>query len=196
MNEMRRALALIGLVVCLVVSGDAVAQANSGSYEALSIANRRIVSALYEAQLGSRRDMAGHALLSKDEITAMRRAASWEEIHRRLALRGYVASQSLADAIRSYNHEPVTVASPVLIISTGGGDQVVVNRYKPPRSAASHPAQANIIPAPATVRPQITVVDLPVTTAAGHASPVDITDGVVAPAASAEIAGTSRASAR
>lgn len=194
---MRRVLALIGLAVSLVVSGDAMAEANSGSYDALSIANRRIVSAIYEAQLGSRRDMAGHPLLSKDEITALRRAASWEEVHRRLALRGYVASQSLADAIRSYNHDPATVTSSVLIISTGSGDKVVVN-YKPLRSAASHPAQANIIPAPVTVRPKITVVELPVTTAAEPADGtlMDVMGGVVAPAAAAEIAGTSRASAR
>jgi hypothetical protein len=73
----------------------------------------------------------------------------------------------------------------------------VVN-YKPLRSAASHPAQANIIPAPVTVRPKITVVELPVTTAAEPADGtlMDVMGGVVAPAAAAEIAGTSRASAR
>ena len=44
--------------------------AKSSSYETLSDGDRRIVSAIYESQLGSRRDLAGHPLLSKDKIAA------------------------------------------------------------------------------------------------------------------------------
>jgi hypothetical protein len=195
---MRRVLALIGFVMSLAVSVEAVAQTRSGSYDALSDTNRRIVSAIYEAQLGSRRDMADHPLLSKDEITAMRRTASWDEVHQRLAARGYVASKSLADAIRSYNRDTPSTTSRLLIISTGSGDQVVVNRYNPPRSSTVRPAQANIIPAQITVRPAITVVELPVTTAAqpADAAPVHIQGGVVTTGATADIVEASRASGR
>jgi type II secretory pathway pseudopilin PulG len=192
---MRRVLALIGFMAALVASGEAMAQAKAASYDALSNTNRRIVSAIYEAQLGSRRDMAGHPLLSKDEITAMRRAKSWEEVHQRLAARGYVASQSLADAVRSYNRDVPVTTSRLIIISTGSGNQVVINRYRPP-SAARPPTQANVIPAPASVRPTVTVVELPVTTAAGPADApsIDTQGGIIAAGATADIAGPSGAS--
>lgn len=194
---MRHVLALIGFVMTLAASGEVMAQATAASYEALSNGNRRIVSAIYEAQLGSRHDMAGRPLLSKDEITAMRRATSWEEVHQRLAARGYVASRTLADAIRSYERDaPVSYASRSLVISTGSGSQVAVNRYTPPRSAAPPRAQANVLPTPITVRPKITVVELPVTTAAGPANAAfaDPQGGVIAAGATADIAATSRAS--
>lgn len=195
---MKRVAVMVGLLACLIGSAEAIAQAKPGSYEALSTANRRIVSAIYEAQLGSRRDRAGHPLLSKDEITAMHRTASWEDLHQRLAARGYVASPSLANAIRSYNQDAPVATSRVLIISTGSGEQVVVNRYNPPRSAAAHPAQANIIPTPVTVRPKIITAELPVATAAEpvNAVAVDTTGGAVAPDTPAVIAGASRASPR
>lgn len=193
---MRRVVALLGFMMLLIASGEARSQAKVASYDALSDANRRIVSAIYEAQLGSRRDMAGHPLLAKDEITAMRRNASWEEVHQRLAARGYVASRSLADAIRSYNREAPSTTNRPLIISTGTGEQVVLNRYRPPRSAAPAPERANIIPAPIAVRPKITTAELPVATAAGpeEAPSVDTQAGVVAAGAAADMAGTARAS--
>jgi hypothetical protein len=195
---MRRVWVMVGLLACLTASGEAMAQAKPGSYEALSTANRRIVSAIYEAQLGSRRDSAGHPLLSKDAITAMHRTASWEDLHQRLAARGYVATRSLADAIRSFNRDTPSATNRLLIISTGSGDQVVVSRYNAPRSAPSHPAQANIVPAPITVRPEITTVELPIATAAEPADAVAVgtMGGAVAPDTPAVIAGAARTSLR
>ena len=191
---MRRVLPLIGFLMAFIASGETRAQAKVASYDALSDANRRIVSALYEAQLGSRRDMAGHPLLSKDEITAMRRKASWEEVHQRLAARGHVASKNLADAIRSYNQDAPSTTNRLLIISTGSGGQVVLNRYRPLRSTAPERAQANVIPVPITVRPEVTTVELPVATAAGPADapPVASQAGVAAAGAAADMAGISR----
>lgn len=180
---MARVFASIALLTGLLLAGEALAQAKPASYEALSTANRRIVSAIYEAQLGSRRDRAGRPLLSKDEITAMRRSASWDDVYQRLAARGYVVSGSLADATHSFERDTVP-SSRLLIISTAAGDQLVVNRYNPSRTASSRgapsrPEQANILPAPAAVRPTITVVDLPVATAGEPAARATTQGGAV-----------------
>lgn len=182
--------AIIVILGITAAAGAAAAQtkaARSASYEALSDANRRIVSAIYESQLGSRRDLAGHPLLSKDKITAMRRGGSWEQVFERLVTRGYVANRTLQDAMASYNRDLVPLSRP-LIISTATGEQIVVPRRVAPRrdSPPPNPALANIIPTPPVRRAHIQTVELPaLETSAGEirsgATVESASSGLIAP---------------
>jgi len=188
--------AIIVILGVTVVAGAAAAQtkaARSASYEALSDANRRIVSAIYESQLGSRRDLAGHPLLSKDKITAMRRGGSWEQVFEHLVTRGYVADRTLQDAMASYNRDLAPLTRP-LIINTATGEQIIVPGQVAPRRASPppNPALANIIPTPPIRRAHIQTVELPaLETSAG-----DIRSGATVESASSGLIAPSMAQSR
>ncbi len=188
---------IITALIALSVANTVEAQsrtAKSGSYESLSDADRHIVSAIYESQLGSRRDLAGHPLLSKDRITAMRRRGSWDDVFGRLAQQGAVSEPTLKEAMASYGRDTLP-SSRSLIISTAGGEQIIVPR-RPSRAASPvppNPALANIIPSKPVRRAHISVEELPVLTASGEesdpgASIDPMSDGLIAPAIAASAA--------
>lgn len=169
--------------------------AKSGSYESLSDTDRHIVRAIYESQLGSRRDLAGHPLLSKDRITAMRRGGRWEDVYGRLVQQGAVSASTLQEAMASYGRDTLPL-SRSLIISTAGGGQIVVPRRtaRPPSAPPPpNPALANIIPTKPVRRAHVSVVELPVLTASGEESDSGtsldpVSDGALMPGIAASAA--------
>lgn len=192
------------IITVLVAFGAATAAtaqtkaARSASYESLSDADRHIVRAIYESQLGSRRDLAGHPLLSKDRITALRRSGTWDDVYGRLARDGAVAYPTLREAIAGYGRDTPPL-SRSLIISTAGGEQIIVPRRaaRPPSAAPSlpppNPALANIIPTKPIRRAHVTVVELPVLTASGEESDSGtsldpVSDGLITPGIAAAAA--------
>lgn len=171
--------------------------AKSSSYETLSDGDRRIVSAIYESQLGSRRDLAGHPLMSKDKIAAMRRGGSWDNVYGRLVRDGSVAYPSLREAMTSYDQD-VGPLSRSLIISTAAGEQIIVPR-RMPRAAPPppNPELANIIPTKPVRRAQVSVRELPILTASGgdaqSGAAIDpVSDGLIVPGVAATSAAQSR----
>ena len=191
---MKYILAVSIIILSVAVAGLAVAQpktARSGSYETLSDANRRIVSAIYESQLGSRRDLDGHPLLSKDQITGMRQGSTWQQVFERLAKQGYVAFGTLQEAVASYSREAPPMSRP-LIINRASGEQIIVPRQVAPRRSppSPDPTLANVIPTPPVRRAHIKVVELPVLNASGEtqtsAEPSSI--GLIAPSIAATAA--------
>lgn len=109
----------------------------AGAYDGLSPANRKIVSAIYEAQLGSRNDRASGKLLTRDQIAVLRRRTDWSNAYRRLYERGMVTVRHLGQAISSYNHVPA--AGGLTVITTAGGEQLIfgAGRANNTRSAAA-----------------------------------------------------------
>lgn len=189
---MKHTLFFMIIAVPLALSALNVAQAQQtrpaakSAYETLPDTDRRIVSAIYESQLGSRRDLAGHPLLSKDKIAAMRRSGGWDDVYDRLARDGSVAAPSLRAAMASYGQDTAPL-NRSLIISTAAGDQIIVPRRllraAPP---PPNPALANIIPTKPVRRAQVQVQALPVLTASGEAAEAGaaidpMSDGSVAP---------------
>lgn len=185
--------ALVGLCAVSGAQAQTKLTAKSSSYETLSDADRRVVSAIYESQLGSRHDLAGHPLLSKDKIAAMRRGGGWDEVYGRLTQNGSVAYPSLREAMASYSQDTRAPLSRALIISTAAGEQIVVPRRMPraaPPPPLPNPALANVIPTKPVRRAQVSVQELPVLTASGEAvdssAAVDpVSDGLIAPGVAA-----------
>lgn len=173
--------------------------AKSSSYETLSDGDRRIVSAIYESQLGSRRDLAGHPLLSKDKITAMRRGGTWDNVYGRLVRDGSVAYPSLREAMTRHDQD-VGPLNRSLIISTAAGEQIIVPRRMPraaPPPPAPNPELANIIPTKPVRRAQVSVRELPILTASGEdaesGAAIDpVSDGLIVPGVAAASAAQRR----
>lgn len=102
---------------------------NAGAYDALSEGNRKIVSAIYEAQLGSPKDTGAGSLLTRDDIAAMRQDTGWGNAYRQLYEQGYVTEKNLGQAISSHNHG-ARADTGTTIVTTAGGEQIAVGKGK------------------------------------------------------------------
>lgn len=177
---MKHRMVILAAVAALAHAGAALAQtatdtattpttSHAGAYDALSEGNRKIVSAIYEAQLGSPKDASAGTLLTRDEIAAMRQKTGWGNVYRQLHEQGLVTEKNLGQAVSSYNHS-VKAGSNVTVISTAGGDQIAIQKDKRGSTAApvgkagtaakANNAAAKAVPAKSTV----------VTTAGGNAA--------------------------
>jgi hypothetical protein len=99
-----------------------------GAYEKLSDTDRKIVSAIYEAQLGSRSDMAGRKLLTRDAIAALRkRAGGWDAAYRTLVRQGKVAPVTLSQAVSNHNNSTVGLRGIMTVVTTANGERIMVS---------------------------------------------------------------------
>lgn len=152
---MKRQLAVLAAVFAVVHATAALAQTATGTakpptaatsmtpvmdhaaaYNALSEDNRKIVRAIYEAQLGSPKDAGAGSLLTKDEIAVMRQKTSWDNVYRQLHQRGMVIEKNLGQALSSYNQSAKAGISDVTVISTAGGEQIAIKKEKPGSTAS------------------------------------------------------------
>lgn len=124
------------LPTAATASGTTPTTNHAGAYDALSEGNRKIVSAIYEAQLGSPKDAGAGTLLSRDEIAAMREKTGWGNIYRQLHEKGMVTEKNLGQAVSSYNHSVKAGGSNYTVISTAGGEQIAIKKDKPGSAAA------------------------------------------------------------
>lgn len=151
---------------------------HAGAYNALSDGDRKIVSAIYEAQLGSANDTAGGSLLSRDDIAALRQTTGWGNAYQRLHQQGMVADKNLGQAISSYNRS-VHANRAITVINTGGGEQLAFSKDKsnnaaPPSAKPGAGKSATAKPAP---RKPVVVTTAEAATAAD--SPAGATRGVI-----------------
>jgi hypothetical protein len=149
---------------------------HAGAYDALSEGNRKIVSAIYEAQLGSSNDSASGALLTRDDIAAMRQGTGWGNVYKQLQQQGYVTGKNLGQAISSYNRS-TTASTGTTIVTTAGGDQISVSNKT--REATTSSSKAGIRAAAKAEHGKSTVITTAAggaagATAAAHASSGDI----------------------
>ena len=122
---------------------------HSGPYNALPDNDKRIVSAIYEAQLGSANDLAGGGLLTRDEIAALREAKGWNNAYARLFKQGMVSDKTLSLAIGHYNRS-VSASRAITVINTASGEQLAFAMDKPgtPPPVSKPPAKPLAKPAP------------------------------------------------
>jgi hypothetical protein len=99
--------------------------ANEGAFDALSAGNQKIVSSIYESQLGSANDQAGGPLLTRDDIAAMKADTGWGNAYRQLSDQGLVTHRNLGQAISSYNHQNRVAPATTTVVTTGDGQQIV-----------------------------------------------------------------------
>jgi hypothetical protein len=129
---MKRSLIVSTLVLALLAGAPAVAQdapppANQGAFDALSAGNQKIVSSIYESQLGSANDQAGGSLLTRDDIAAMKADTGWGNAYKQLYDQGLVTHRNLGQAISSYNHASRATAT-TTVVTTGDGQQIVSDK--------------------------------------------------------------------
>lgn len=117
-------------------TGTTTTVSNAGAYDKLSEGNKKIVSAIYEAQLGSPNDTTQGQLLTRDDIAAMRQDTGWGNVYRQLQQQGLVTEKNLGQAISSHNHS-TNAGSSVTVISTAGGEQITVGKGKSGSDTAS-----------------------------------------------------------
>ena len=137
---------------------------NAGAYDNLSDGNKKIVSAIYESQLGSPNDTAHGTLLTRDDIAAMRQDTGWGNAYRQLQQQGYVTEKNLGQAISSYNHS-TNASGGVTVVTTAGGEQITVGKGKSDNATASSAKSNNAANAGKSNNGKSTVV----TTAVGSA---------------------------
>lgn len=92
-----------------------------GSFDALSPGNQKIVNAIHEAQFGSPNETNGGALLSRDEIAAMKAGTGWGKLYKQLYRRGYTTERNLGQAVSKYNHQPPPQPETGVVITTATG---------------------------------------------------------------------------
>ena len=138
-----------------------------GAYDLLPDGEKRIVSAIYEAQLGSVNDSASGALLSRDEIAGLREKNGWGNAYNKLYAQGMVTEKTLAQAITIYTHS-IQANRHITVISTGGGEQLAFTKDKQDNAPA--PAAK-----PATAKP---VVAKPAAVTTATSSAASTTTGV------------------
>lgn len=175
---MKRQLAVLAAVFAVAHAAPALAQSatgmarpptaatpstdHAGAYNALSEDNRKIVSAIYEAQLGSPKDDGTGTILSRDEIATMRAKAGWADVYRQLHQKGMVTEKNLGQAVNAYSRSLRTGGNTdVMVIYTAGGEQIAVKREKPGAAA----------PAPEAATAKATIVGLSPPTARPKAPP-------------------------
>ena len=156
---MRHRLHVLAVLAFAVTTAPALAQQESGGalshsrhtgpYNALPDNDKRIVSAIYEAQLGSANDAAGGGLLTRDEIAALREAKGWNNAYARLFKQGMVSDKTLSLAIGQYNRS-VSASRAITVINTAGGEQLAFAMDKPdtPPPASKPPAKPLAKPTP------------------------------------------------
>jgi len=156
MRHRLHALAVLALVATAapVLAQNAPESATSktrqtGAYNALSEDDKRIVSAIYEAQLGSANDTAGGGLLSRDDIAALRDAKGWGNAYARLFKQGMVSDKTLSQAIGNYNRS-IQASRGITVINTAGGEQLAFAKDKrdTPPPSAKPPVKATAKPSP------------------------------------------------
>jgi len=115
-----------------------------GAYDLLPDGEKRIVSAIYEAQLGSANDTASGGLLSRDDITGLREKDGWGNAYKKLYAKGMVMEKNLGQAISTYVHS-IQANRHITVINTGGGEQLAFSKDKPDNapSPAAKPAASN-----------------------------------------------------
>jgi hypothetical protein len=126
---MKRLLLFFSFVLTLAMSAPALAQdtpppTNEGTFEALSPGGQKIVSAIYDSQLGSTNDQAGGTLLTRDDIAAMKANTGWGNVYKQLQAEGQVTHKNLGQAISSYNHQNRATTT-TTVVTTGNGQQIV-----------------------------------------------------------------------
>jgi hypothetical protein len=102
--------------------------ANEGTFDALSVGNQKVVSSIYESQLGSANDQAGGTLLTRDDIAAMKADGGWGNTYKQLYDQGLVTHRNLGQAISSYNHASRATATTTTVVTTGDGQQIVSDK--------------------------------------------------------------------
>lgn len=129
-----------------------------GPYDQLAESDKRIVSAIYEAQLGSANDTNAGALLSRDEIAGLREKNGWSNAYNKLHTTGMVTEKTLNQALSIYNHS-IQANRHITVINTGGGEQLAFSKDKSDNAPTAKPAASNgatakpVVPKPATVKP-------------------------------------------
>lgn len=164
---MRHRLHVLAVLALVAFSAPALAQGASepasqqhrqaGSYNALPDSDKRIVSAIYEAQLESPNDSAGGQLLRRDDIAALRDAKGWGNAYAKLFKQGMVGDKTLSQAIDSYNRS-IKASRGVTVINTGSGEQLAFAKDKreTPQPAASKMPAKPSPDKPAVVKPVAT----------------------------------------
>lgn len=128
---MKRSLITSTFAIALLAGAPVLAQdappppSNEGAFDALSAGNQKIVSSIYESQLGSANDQAGGPLLSRDDIAAMKGDGGWGNTYKQLYDQGLVTHRNLGQAISGYNHQTRTTTTTSTVITTGNGQQIV-----------------------------------------------------------------------
>ena len=138
-----------------------------GAYDKLPDGEKRIVSAIYEAQLGSANDTASGPLLTRDEIAGLREKTGWANAYTKLHAKGMVTEKNLAQAISTYTHS-IQGNRHITVINTGGGEQLAFTKDKQDNAPA--PAAK-----PATAKP---VVAKPAAVTTATSSAASTTTGV------------------
>jgi hypothetical protein len=108
-----------------VLAQDVPPPSNDGAFDALSTGNQKIVSSIYEAQLGSPNDQTGGPLLTRDDIAAMKADGGWGNTYKQLYDQGLVTHRNLGQAISSYNHASRASTTTTTVVTTGNGQQIV-----------------------------------------------------------------------
>lgn len=120
---------------------------HTSPYNALSDGDKRIVSAIYEAQLGSPNDSAGGGLLTRDDIAGLRDAKGWSNAYARLFKQGMVSDKTLSLAIGNYNRS-VKASRGITVINTASGEQLAFAMDKS-EDAQPPPASKTAVKPPA-----------------------------------------------
>jgi hypothetical protein len=129
---MKRLLLLSTLAITLAMGAPAFAQApppEEGAFDALSTGGQKIVSSIYDSQIGSPNDMMSGTLLTRDQIAFMKADTGWGKAYQGLYEQGLVTDRNLGLAISARNH-PTTTTTTTTVLTTGTGQQIVTGNKK------------------------------------------------------------------
>ena len=113
------------IAIALAMGGPATAQeTDAGPYAALSTGNQKIVNSIYDSQIGSDNELAGGALLTTDQIAAMKADTGWGNVYKTLLANdpSLVTYKNLGQAVSSYQRQTNPSST---VVTTGTGAQIV-----------------------------------------------------------------------